>query len=61
MFRLKVESPSAIVLAGRASLRAERRYHATRLNLIKGLFAAMLYSAWYLKMQITTGGGRHNG
>jgi hypothetical protein len=61
MFRLKVELPSAIVLAGRASLRAERRYLATRLNLIKGLFAAMLYSTWYLKTQITTGGGRRNG
>jgi hypothetical protein len=28
MFRPKVESPSAIVLAGRASLCAESRYHA---------------------------------
>src|ERR671913_228100 len=30
MFRLKVESPSAIVLAGRASPWAESRYHAAR-------------------------------
>jgi len=30
MFRLRVESPSAIVLAGRASPCAESRYHAAR-------------------------------
>jgi hypothetical protein len=61
MFRLKVASPSAIVLAGRASLPAESRYQAARLNPSKGLLAAMLYSAEYLKMQVTTEGGRRNG
>jgi hypothetical protein len=30
MFRLKVESPSAIVLAGRGTPRAESRYRAAR-------------------------------